>query len=71
MRAFAIRWLRGKGIESRQWKGLDVRRVHFACRCSILKPHFKARHQPKSYNPGYRSRVCDEHQRALGDGRSL
>jgi hypothetical protein len=71
VRAYVIRWLISKGIEHRPWKGLDPRRAHFACGCSIIWPSGRAWLRAKTYNPGFRSRVCADHQRALGDGTAL
>lgn len=72
VRAYVIQWLKGKGIESRRWLGLDPKRIHFACGCSIVPPHGRARRVPtRAYNPASRTRICSEHRRALGDGTSL
>lgn len=68
-RAYAIRWLRAKNPPTRDYRGLDTRRVHFACGCSITKPYHR---EATAVQPGYgRTKVCAEHVRALGTGAEL
>jgi hypothetical protein len=73
LRAYVIQWLASRrGVQRGEWRGLDPRRVHFSCGCSILTPHARARRVALvTYNPAARSWVCPEHRRHLGDGSNL
>lgn len=67
VRAFAIRWLAEKhGGMPPTYRGLDPRRVHFPCGCSITRPTGRARRRGGIFRPGFGpSKVCAGHQYAL------
>lgn len=72
VRQRAIQWLQGKGVARIQYGGLDKRRLHFECGCHIVPPHGRAQHRSQASEHWLRrTHICQQHQRALGDGEAL
>jgi hypothetical protein len=68
VRAYAIRWLRGRRVGSAPYyKGLGRPGcVNFDCGCSIFAGHTRGWGQSRRQTV-----VCADHQRHLGDGSTL
>lgn len=67
VRAYAIRWLRGRRVASAPYKGLGRPScVNFECGCSIYAGHTQGWGRSRR-----RTVVCADHQRQLGDGSTL